>query len=273
MSPDEHERETALSDSCTVIVCSCDAYCDLWDPCTELYRRFWPDMPFRAVLLSETTVRPMMGFEVYPAGRGLKWSGCLLKALEQVSTPNVLLALDDFFLRERVDTPRLLRLLDAKTTRRLDMLRLIPRPGPDQVIERDLDYGIISNDADYRVSTQAAFWTTSVLQGLLRPHESIWEFEIEGTKRSRGQGTFACVYKSAFPYRHHVVERGKWFPWAAREFARQGVGIDLVARKTMSPAEATYWLGRKAVGTVTRWVPRQVRRRLKRLLVPGLPSS
>jgi hypothetical protein len=189
----------------------------------------------------------------------------LLRLLDTVLTPNVLLTLDDFFLRSLVDTPRMLRLLEAKTRENIDMLRLIPRPGPDRAGPHGTEYGIVSNEADYRVSTQAALWTTSMLRHLLLPDESIWAFEIEGTKRSRGKGTFACVYKSAFPYRHHVVERGKWFPWAAREFQIKGIAIDLKARRTMSSHEALVWCGKKALETSRSLVPRATRKCLKSL--------
>lgn len=64
------------------------------------------------------------------------------------------------------------------------LLRLVPMPGPDIVIEESI-LGIISKEAPYRVSTQGAVWRKDILAALLKKGESAWEFELNGTKRSR----------------------------------------------------------------------------------------
>ena len=43
---------------------------------------------------------------------------------------------------------------------------------------------MISQNADYKISLQAALWDVGVLKSLMRRNESGWDAEIEGTKRA-----------------------------------------------------------------------------------------
>ena len=45
---------------------------------------------------------------------------------------------------------------------------------------------------------------------------------------------FQSVIKPVLTYKHHVIERGEWFPWSAWKFSRMKVGVDLEQRKVMS---------------------------------------
>jgi hypothetical protein len=250
---------------CTLLVASCDAYQDLWRPYFELLRRYWPDCPFPVALITEAGRPSITGVRALALGSGLDWSVLLLRALDAVGTPYVLLTLEDFFLRGPVNTARVLDLYDDAQRRRLRMLRLVPRPGPTTAIGGVRDYGSIAPGSPYRVSTQAAFWDVSALRALLMAGESAWAFEVNGSLRSASQDGFAAVWRAALPYRHHVIERGKWFPWAARQFARMDIGVDLTARPIMTTGEAARWMLGKALGPVAVRMPRPVRQVFKPL--------
>jgi hypothetical protein len=243
---------------CTLLVASCDRYSDLWIPYFTLLQRHWPDCPFPIALITERSVPVLPGVSALSLGGGMDWSSLLLAALDKLESPFVLLTLEDFFLRRKVPSERLVRLLDEVREQRLEMLRLIPRPGPrGMVCERE--YGMLPPHTPYRVSTQAAFWRVATLRKLLVPGESPWEFELKGTQRSADMSGFACVRRSALPYRHHVVERGRWFPWAAYRFRRQEIGVDLAARPVMSFAQVAKWLAGKAFAPMLLVVPRRIR--------------
>jgi hypothetical protein len=196
-------------------------------------------------------------------GAGLDWSSLLLRALNAVSTPYVLLTLEDFFLRRQIDTERLVALFMEFQRAELDMLRLAPRPGPSRSRTPGREFAMIPVTDPYRVSTQAAFWRAETLRQLLVPGESPWEFETNGTKRSAAHEGFAAVWREALPYGHHVVERGKWFPWAARRFQRMEIGVDLSARPAMTTAETARWVVAKVMNPVVQRMPRSVRRTLR----------
>jgi hypothetical protein len=111
------------------------------------------------------------------------------------------------------------------------------------------DYGRLEPGTDYRISTQAAFWRKEFLKEMILPGESIWEFEINGSRRSDNyEDGFYGVKRDLLPYGHHVVQRGKWFPWEAWYFGRMDIGCDFSRRAIMPFGVTAEWLLRKMAG-------------------------
>lgn len=174
------------------------------------------------------------------------WSAALKTQLLQLDTPYVLLMLEDFFLKRPVDSAAILTCLRRLVETDGFVLRLAPLPGPDLRIPGESEFGGISVSAPWRVSTQAGIWNREHLIAILNENESIWEFEVKGTERSRTytSGYFA-TYEPLLPYDHHVIERGKWFRWEARRYRKQNIGCDFELRSVMSRAETVIWIARK----------------------------
>lgn len=226
----------------SVLIPSCDKYSDLWTPFFILFWRHWPDCPFPVYLgsnektFSHTRVQPIL------VGPDRSWSDSVRKMLQAIDTPYVLMILEDFFLRRHIDTERILSCLDALCRLEGEMLRLIPRPGPDAAVRQFPEIGLIKAGAPFRVSTQAAIWRREFILALLRDGESIWQFEVNGTARSADiDDGFYCVWKPIMPYRHHVVERGKWFRREALRFRGMGIGCDFSGRPIMTRGESLRW--------------------------------
>lgn len=231
-----HEPPARL---CSVLVPSCDAYSDLWKPFFRLFWRFWPDCPFPVYLganelrYEDARVAPIF------SDQGNNWSNRVRQHLEAVPTPYVLLILEDFFWRRSTPTAHVLSLFAAMQALHGEMLRLTNRPPPDDRVAGHPDIGRVTPGAPYRASTQAAIWRTQTLLDLIRPGESIWEFETEGSRRSDSIGDgFYSTWRQVLPYGYHVVEKGSWFRHEARRFGRMGVGCDFTARAIMTRREA-----------------------------------
>ena len=248
---------------CTILVSSCDAYSDLWEPFFQLYRRYWPDRTFDLALITEAKGFGNPEVRALKMGAGRDWSSMLSDALIHLNTPYVLLTLEDFFLRGPVSNKLVEQLLGQMRLNDLQMLRLVPRPGPSIAVPGFSLFGLISREAPYRVSTQASFWDVQTLRHLLVPGERALEFEVNASRLSRSSGTFASVWRPALPYRHHVVERCKWFPWEARRFSRMDIGVDLSARAIMPPLETMHWLCRKVLGPAVAPLKRALLRTLR----------
>jgi hypothetical protein len=198
---------------CAILIPSCDAYADLWRPFWTLFQRHWPDCPFPAYLGSDGAIFDDPRVTTLPTSGGRLWTKCVREQLRSISTPYVLMMLDDFFFRSRVSTQEVLTYLEAAETLDASMIRLVPRPGPDAPVEGYANLGRIRPGAPYRVSTQGAIWRREALLDLLREDESIWEFEMRGSERSAGMADgFYAVYRPVLTYGHHVVQRGQWFP-------------------------------------------------------------
>ncbi len=236
-----------LRNNCTLLVSSCDKYSDLWPPYFSLLDLYWRDCPFKKVLITENIIHKNLNVRSLNLGSGYDWSTLLIKALNQIESKYILFSLEDFFLRKKVNTELIIEALKFADENNLSMLRLIPRPGPDESILDSKKYGLIKKAAPYKVSTQAAIWKRDVLIGLLRSGESIWEFERNGSERASNMKGFASVIEPCLPYGHHVIERGQWFPWEVVRCWRNKIKIDLSVRKILPAHKVILWWGRLAL--------------------------
>tara|TARA_B100002051_G_C16219062_1_gene384826 strand:+ start:59 stop:490 length:432 start_codon:yes stop_codon:yes gene_type:complete len=127
------------------------------------------------------------------------------------------------------------------------MLRIVARPSPKKKNKIINNIGKIDRFDKYVISTQAAFWNKNVLINQLKNNENIWEFEINGSKRIQNKKiNFFGVYKDILPYKHHVIERGKWFPWYFQKFKKMKIGIS-EKRPKLNFIETLIWLFKKFI--------------------------
>jgi hypothetical protein len=263
-----------LGARCSVLIPSCDAYSDLWIPFMTLFWRHWPDCPFPVYLGSNQQTFEHPCVTTIHAGHRNNWANCVREYLATLDTPYVLLMLEDFFLRRLVNTMQVVSCFEAMVKLQGMMLRLVPRPSPDLPVIGFPLIGQIKPGAPYRVSMQAAIWHRQTLLDLMRAGETIWQFEIHGSRRSESMGErFYGVWRSVLPYDHHVVERGKWFRHEAWRFGRMGVGCDFSRRPIMTRWEMACWIARKVPAVLLELLPWKQRGRLLHLLRRIIPRD
>lgn len=262
------DTEATAVPSCAVLVMSCDAYRDLWRPFFTLFWRYWPDCPFPVYLGATYAKYDDQRVTTLAAGDET-WGNAFRRCLERIDAEYVLLLLEDYFLKDPISTPALLRALTTVDALEGAVLRLYPSPGPDVELPGQDEIGLICLDAPYRVSMQPAIWSRAALLHITRDEESIWEFEWKGTRRSRAidKGFFA-TFEPVLRYRH-VVERGRWFRSAAKHYRREQIGCDFAARSVIGPVQ-TVWKAinrrrRNFSDSVSKFVSR------RRVANPGLP--
>ena len=220
----------------SVIVTSCDAYHDVETPFITLFRKHWPDCPFELVLVTETglpiegAAESVTGFDrVIATGKGKNWCEMLAEALEKISTPYVMMLMNDYLLEAPVDTGRLLsRLAQAKVFDAAN-LRLNPNP-PGRMAWRDTDLLEYPKNVAYCVTCQAGIWNRDYLMGLARRNKSAWEFERQGSFMVGDEHRPLLVTRTKeFPF-VDAVHKGYWEKFGIDVCERNGVPIDLAAR-------------------------------------------
>jgi hypothetical protein len=218
-----------------VLVSSCDAYSDAWDPFFALFRRFWPDCPYPIRLISNTLQPDFPGVQSLPIGADRAWAGNMLVALQQLPHRYFLYFQEDYFLQAPVDTTQVRRVLEFAGQTGAGFIRLSGAPNPDQKHANSLGLGLLSAAVKFRVSLQAACWQRDLLTALLVDGETGWEMEIAGTVRSRSLNTRFFSVHSRRPvfdyYRHTGILKGKWVPGALRLCQREGVTVDTSRRE------------------------------------------
>ena len=218
---------------CTVVVAGCDKYADLVAPFSTLWQKFWPDCPYRVVLVTETapTETDLCFDEVFAMGGGHSWGWRLSRALERIATPRVILLCDDYFLCSLVDTSRIV----ARVKQSLDLdvlnLRLIPNPSTAVPRPDDPTLGVYRKNTAYCIATQAGIWDRKFLAELAGRTESIWEFERQGSYSFEEDGgrPLLCTLSKEFPF-VDAVHKGYWESFGLRLCRENGIPVDLARR-------------------------------------------
>lgn len=230
----------------SILVNTTDTFEDCWVPFFKLFQRFWPDYKGKVFLNTEYKHFEYDGLDIICVrnsegiNKKLTWSECLIKALNKIDSDNILYMQEDYFLNNYVKTELLSELYDKFLKLSCDCLHLTDQStaGPFRQTSDNMIWEIEKN-APYRISCQAAFWKKEVLLSYLRKHESAWQFEHYGTKRSRWKNDnfcvinsdlFSCGKKEIVPYIFTGIIKGKWNRKTADIFERYSIRIDYERR-------------------------------------------
>lgn len=224
----------------TVLISSFDGFKECWPAVCHGFAKYWPDCPFAVRLMTNSLEFPHPAAEVLKVSGGKVWGDRMLSAMTQITSPFVMYFQEDYWIREKVDTAKILGYLNLMEREGLDYVRLLANPRPDRPFPRDSRLGVLSDDAGYRTSSQIAFWRSDVLRSLLVPGESVWDFELLGSKRSASYGsTFLSVWNSGDDdYFHGIdyvctaINNGRWARMAHDYARREGLTLDFSTRPT-----------------------------------------
>jgi hypothetical protein len=182
----------------TIIVSSCDAYADCWDPFFQLFARYWPGAAAPVILItdemdyasSQVEVRTFRAAEGQ-GGRRYRWGWNLKRCLKSIDTPLVLYLQDDYFLRAPVDENQIMEfagyLAGRSWTHESTMcIGLCPRSshGPFHLTEYPLLWEV-DRQARYRFSLQPCLWNREELLRQIHPSDTAWDFEEKSHWRAR----------------------------------------------------------------------------------------
>jgi hypothetical protein len=214
-----------------VLFCSSDNTFDVGVQVAAAFDRLWPDCPYPRFALTTTAQRPwpLPGWNRIAAGQALGWRDEIKLGLGALPAEarHVLLVLDDFLLLAPIDTARAVSLIEEAENRDLPYLRLKP-------VERSVAGKLIwmlrtrpgiaalKSTEPYYASLQLAVWRRNHLLTMLSQLGSILDFEHQ---RMWTETHYAVTRRGPIRY-VHVVEKGKWMPYAARAFAQAGLPFD-----------------------------------------------
>jgi hypothetical protein len=246
----------------SILISSFDGYSECWGPVAHGFTKYWPDCPYPVHLMTNFKDFPHPTIHVLKTGADRGWSGRMLFALERLQTTFIMYFQEDYWIMHPVDTPRVCQIVGLMQTHRLDYVRLVANPVPDHEFPADPGLGLIDTQRGaYRTSVQVSIWRREVLRNLLRPDETVWQFELNATERSRVYGdTFLAAKKqtsSGWPWEDFdnggirylctAINAGRWFRPAVAYARNEGLLVDFSRR----PME-TWWDDFKRSGQVGR---------------------
>lgn len=188
---------------CTVLVNSCDEYQDLWEPFFELFLKFWSDCPYPIFLNTESKTYEHKGLVIdslkhknshFPLGYGER----LIECLDAIETPYVLILLDDYFIREKVNQRKISQIISwLDNNNEISCFNFDSIPDTFNTDnQRFEEFELRSKYGEYRYNLQGAIWRTESLREAWKKNETPWQWEVYGNIRSWQNGSIIYSLKS-----------------------------------------------------------------------------
>ena len=197
------------------ILCSCDAYSDLWNPFCAQLLRFWPGFNLPIYLCTESKEFQYEGLTIKAPLKDANetltsWSRRLEVLLENLPYDYFIYMMDDFLMTDTVDVTAVEAAYNIMIdNRKIGLIHLWPMISADsdkRRVDNAVDckyegYYLIRKGMPYRINCQVAIWRKDYMLKILRSHESAWNFELFGTIRSRFYAdTVLATKKQLFHY-------------------------------------------------------------------------
>ncbi|MDQ6626061.1 MAG: hypothetical protein M3Y69_07975 [Verrucomicrobiota bacterium] len=204
-----------FAEAVSVVVSSCDAFFDAWQPFAFFFRKFWSDCPFPVFLiLNQLAVRSSFIKPIH-VGKDQGWARNMQIALGQITTPYILYFQEDYLLTGPVDRVQLADDFAVAFQENVASLCFadlsVLEPAFAETRNR---FAPIPSDSSGRTRLQVALWKTSAFAASLVPGETAWEMEARGSARTRHllQLSYASSAESPIPYLRSGIVRGLWTP-------------------------------------------------------------
>lgn len=221
---EEYNRNRLLLNECTILVCSCDDYEDLWIPFFKLLHKYWIDCPCKIILNTESKVFKYDGldiicFSMYK-NKNVPYGKRMLEHLNKIKTEYVLLLMDDFFIRKEVNEFELIKVI--RWMKENTNIACFSFQHYDDKYNKSSkiyeDYELRPVYGEYKLNFQAAIWNKKKLIESWKMHETPWEWETIANYRTfKSNWAFYVINDDkntpidyGFKHSGMGVFRGKW---------------------------------------------------------------
>lgn len=245
----------------TILVNSCDAYKDLWNPFFKLFNVYVGELKNCQIVLNAdkeqytypglNIVCPNKYQTIEPWGKRVK------NCLKAIKTDYVFWLLDDFFLQNPINIKLFNDTLKyLEQNKNISCFNFISIEGATTESEKYQNYCMMPLKEKYRYNAQAAIWRTKDLNSSILEQESAWDWEIFGNIRNKkifsDKEIYALKYGIKSPYDYNFIQydkssqkkiivcspvmRGKWVPEIIDQcFKNNDIKIDYSIRGIYTP--------------------------------------
>lgn len=238
--------------NCAILVNSCDAYSDTWEPFFKILRAQWPDCDMPVYLNTEIKSFRCEEFDIcvlnqMPTKKNIEWGERLLDCLSRIKEDYILFLLEDFFFEKPVRSQKVLECLEwIKRDKSIAVFNfscagLSYHSDYNNETNGSIYPGFCKRDKKndrYLLAANPSIWRKSDLISFIKPFESPWVWELYGSERvKKSSKEFYCKLLNEpdiFAYdnrRGGAIHRGKWVGVTVRPlFEKYNINIDLDKR-------------------------------------------
>ena len=235
--------------SLSILIFSCDAYRDCWEPMLHSLDTYWPDCPYQRYVISNHGSIEWKNTTFIKVGDHQGFGNDMRKALKQIPTKYIMYFQEDNFLDTTVTTSIVAEHLSHCMENGVEFLKLsydaLPR---DSHRIGNSDYCRNPINLRYSINTAVAIWDKEMLYTLCVPGYNIWDFEkkiLKHIKRnnihinSQVLHSKVCKTKGITPILGNGIQGGKWTRRGA-EFLRNHGFEHLISRRPIIGKARTF---------------------------------
>lgn len=201
-------------DNVEILVVSCDKYFDMWEPWEIALKKYWPDCPYQYRFGCNNIEKSPAGMSTIKAGDDSTYSTNLLRMVEQINAPWIILWIEDRPLCALAKTEQVREVVDSAEAQGSVYVKLIGiAPFADR-LKQGCPFGEVEPFRPYRISMTVALWRKDFLMQNIPVGYSAWQLERELPKLLLSVPSGICAFpfgtKSSFPLQdEHLIIKGK----------------------------------------------------------------
>lgn len=219
----------------SVLIYSCDAYSDVWNPFFTLFWRYW-ECPYPVYLTTETKTCHEPAVMTLNA-QAETWSQRIKKAVDEIPTEYVIGMCEDFFFRRKVRQEVIDKCIGYMENDELIANFNFEKDYNGAAGSYYAGFGKKPHGMNYQKSCQPTLWRRSVLSELLDVNLDPWQWEMSEVPYNYNYYVFTGnLDELTFQYGlidHNPfgIVKGKWFEADVKPlFEREHINIDLNER-------------------------------------------
>ncbi|WHN66365.1 hypothetical protein [Cysteiniphilum sp. QT6929] len=206
--------------NCTVVVCSCDDYDDVWELFFCSFKDNWEGCEYDLLLNTESKQIDIDWVKAvnsnYLKGRD-KWGERLINVLRSVSTKYVIVLYDDYVLSGKVDSDEISKCISRMEVNENIAAFYLTNCSPHDVQDGEFPkFNKVADRADYKLNSAPAVWNRVKLLSYLQEEDTPWAWEYFGSYRAYETKDIFYQVKieedDIYPYftEGGAIYRGKW---------------------------------------------------------------
>lgn len=215
--------------SLSILVMSCDRNKDLWLPFHICVEKYWKDHP-KIIYSTETLENPFYDtiHLDYPID---KWTKRVYDTVKDLECDNILLMVDDIFIREQVDN-KLIENIENYIGGVIGGLNF-ERKFDINDIPLDSNVSLRNPFGKYKTSVMCQLWNKKALLDIFNCEKDPWTFEKDNNSKKY---LFLISNKGNFinwgynDKKWFGVRKGKWCLECKEFFEKEGIEIDYSIR-------------------------------------------
>lgn len=213
-----------------ILVCSCDKNEDTFEPFHHCMEKYWTDHP-KVIYKTETIDNPY--YETLKANQPIsKWTDGMREVIEQIDDDQILLMMDDIFIRQPVDTKRIKEAetyLQSIYGLNVACMNFEKAFDPNDEETRLKGWKKRKQGSPWMVSIMCGLWQTEKLVNVLMEGLSPWDVEA----KQEGMGYEYYINADDYiidwgyvTYQPSGICRGKWQKECVWFFQSEGIKVD-----------------------------------------------